>query len=76
MNCPACGKEMTRGAAQIRGTLAAFFVVGISHEHLFFRGPDPDQKDVPLLKSRQWVDASRCADCGLLLLTTNEEKYK
>lgn len=72
MQCPSCGSEMTRGAAQIRGTLSSFIVVGFSHEYLFFRGPDPETKDVRLLKSRQWVDASRCESCSLLVLTTNE----
>ena len=76
MNCLRCGKPMTLGSAQIRGTAWGFFIVGWSYQNLYSREKRTDQDNEPseirILRSRHSTDASRCAECGLVLLS--EEK--
>lgn len=56
---------MEKGVATVEGTFLGFLFVGLSLQHLFFKGPSGKKNIVP---SDDSIDAMRCAGCGLVIL--------
>ncbi len=72
MKCPYCGGEMVPGTALVRGTLLGFLVVGLSHQHLWFRQLDGGG-DEKVIHSRGQKAGHRCTECRAVIIQGDEE---
>ena len=67
MKCPYCGGEMVPGTALVKGTLLGFLVVGLSHQHLWFRQLDGGG-DEKILRSTGKKAGHQCTQCGAVII--------
>jgi len=70
-NCPKCGKEMKTGKASVHGTVLGFFLVGSSHQNLYFYDNDRKKRNDKsmIIYSNSEKSAQRCTDCEFVLIT-------
>ncbi len=66
VQCPSCGAEMEPGVIVVKGTLWGFLLVGLSYQHLYFRGDEADE-DECLMTSGVPSRADRCPNCHTVL---------
>jgi predicted nucleic-acid-binding Zn-ribbon protein len=66
MKCPKCQEEMIKDEASIQGTLPGSFLVGLSHQHLWFKGPKGEK--ILSVESNGTVTAFRCDQCRYVLV--------
>lgn len=74
MRCPVCSSEMDYGKAYIRGTALGFLVVGLSHQHCWFKSHATGRKKIIARSGSGFLtragaqsvnpQAYHCEDCG------------
>lgn len=67
-SCPACRGALHTGQLSVRGTLVGFLLSGIGYKHLWFRPDAGGPPEVVLHQLALPRSATRCSDCGLLLV--------
>jgi hypothetical protein len=67
MKCPYCDGEMVPGTASVKGTLLGFLVVGLSHQHLWFRRLDGGADEL-IIRSRANKAGHQCTQCRAVII--------
>ncbi len=71
--CPYCGGRVVAGTAYVRGTFLGALLVGLSHQHLWFRAGK--EKDV-VVESGGERTAYRCEKCEAVTVFPARHQWK